>query len=174
MEPYYRKITSLHQLLINGLENLLSTEVQLEECLENWIATANSMQLKAILQKYHAFITQHKQDLEDIMEESATDASIIVDPIMEICIKETNEKIQLCTNVKVRDACILASIQLINHFKISAYGTAAAFAKELDMEKVCPIFHKMKINEKQIDDRLSQLAEYEINRNARTPIVITD
>ena len=38
--------------------------------------------------------------------------------------------------------------------------------------KAASVFHEMEINEKHIDDRLSQLAEFEINRKARTPIVI--
>jgi ferritin-like metal-binding protein YciE len=77
-----------------------------------------------------------------------------------------------CADPEVKDACLLACIQAINHFKISEYGTAAAFAKELNMEKSATVFHEMEINEKHIDDRLSQLAEYEINRKARAPIVI--
>ena len=44
----------------------------------------------------------------------------------------------------------------------------------LGMEKQAAIFHEAEINEKQIDDRLSQLAEYEINMKARTPIVLED
>lgn len=156
MELHSSKITSLHQLLFNNLVKLISAEVQLEACIGNWTAQVNSIQLKAILQKYHDVIIQHKQDLENIIEETAADASIIVDPVMEIYIKDINERIQLCMDVKVRDASILAGIQLINHLKISTYGTAVAFAKELDMEKAALIFQEMKTNEKQIDDRLSQ------------------
>ena len=81
-----------------------------------------------------------------------------------------DEKMSYCTDTEIKDACMLACIQLINHYKISAYGTAAAFAKELDLEKRVTMFHEMETNEKHIDDRLSQLASYEINRKARAPI----
>ena len=57
-----------------------------------------------------------------------------------------------------------------NHFKISTYGTAAAFANALNMEKQASVFHEAEVNEKQIDDRLSQLAEHEINIKAKAPI----
>jgi ferritin-like metal-binding protein YciE len=87
-------------------------------------------------------------------------------------IEDANEKLNNCADQQVIDACLLASIQGINHFKISLYGTAAAFAKELGMEKFASVFHEAEVNEKQIDDRLSQLAEHEINISAKTPIVL--
>ena len=40
------------------------------------------------------------------------------------------------------------------------------------MENQAVIFHEAEINEKQIDDRLSQLAEFEINVKAKAPIVL--
>jgi ferritin-like metal-binding protein YciE len=63
-------------------------------------------------------------------------------------------------------------VQGINHFKISIYGTSAAFAKTLNLEKAAAMFHEMEVNEKQIDDRLSQLAEHEINGKANAPFAI--
>ena len=36
------------------------------------------------------------------------------------------------------------------------------------MEKQAAVFHEAEVKEKQIDDRLSQLAEHEINIKART------
>jgi hypothetical protein len=41
------------------------------------------------------------------------------------------------------------------------------------MEKQAAVFYEAEINEKQIDDRLSQLAQFEINVKAKAPIVIT-
>jgi ferritin-like metal-binding protein YciE len=78
----------------------------------------------------------------------------------------------LCSDAEVKDACLLSSIQEINHYKISAYGTAAAFASTLGMDATAQVFRKAEVNEKQIDDRLSQLAAFEINLKARAPIVL--
>jgi len=91
---------------------------------------------------------------------------------MQAFIEEANEKQNTCTDAEVKDACLLACIQAINHFKISMYGTAAAFAKVLGMEKHAAVFHEAEVNEKQIDDRLSQLAEHEINIKANVPFVL--
>ncbi len=86
--------------------------------------------------------------------------------------QDTNEKLLMCADAEVTDACLLASVQMINHFKISAYGTAAAFANTLGMDAAAIFFHKAEVHEKQIDDRLTQLAQYEINFRAKSPIVL--
>ena len=89
-------------------------------------------------------------------------------------IEEINEKLLQCIDNEVKDACLLAGIQGINHYKISIYGTAAAFTSDLGMEEFSVLFHEAEVNEKQIDDRLSQLALFEVNKNARAPIVLEE
>ena len=91
---------------------------------------------------------------------------------MEAFVLETNDQMMACSDLEVRDACLLACIQAINHYKISTYGTAATFANALGNEKAALLFHEAEINEKQVDDRLSQLAIHEINSKAKAPIVI--
>jgi ferritin-like metal-binding protein YciE len=87
-------------------------------------------------------------------------------------IDETEEKLNICKDFQVKDACLLASIQSINHYKISTYGTAAAFANTLGMEDQAAVFHQAEVKEKQIDVRLSQLAEHEINLKALAPLLL--
>jgi ferritin-like metal-binding protein YciE len=91
---------------------------------------------------------------------------------MHAFLSETEERVSQCADFATKDACLLSCIQNINHFKIGTYGTAAAFANALEMNKTAVIFHEFEINEKQIDDRLSQLAEFEINKKAKTRIGI--
>ena len=92
---------------------------------------------------------------------------------MQSFIHETDARLKLCVDAEVKDACLLSSVQCINHYKISIFGTSAAFSRELDLGAAAAAFHEMEVNEKHIDDRLSQLAEHEINLRARTPVVIT-
>ena len=167
-------ITTLHHLLDYDARRFTSAEIQLKKSLPEWINKAGSIKLKAVLQKYFDFVQQHVQKLEDFFDEEQISSLSLSNRVMKAFIEETEEKLSDCTDPGVKDACLLACIQSINHFKISTYGTAAAFAKALDMEKQAAIFHEAEVNEKQIDDRLSQLAEYEINMRAKTPIVLQD
>ena len=165
-------ITTLHDLLDDDARKFTSAEIQLKNSLPEWINKAGSLLLKTVLQKYLVFVQQHVQKIEDFYEEEKISSLTLTNRVMHAFIDETDEKLSTCTVAAIKDACLLASIQSINHFKISTYGTAAAFAKALGMEKQAAIFHEAAINEKQIDDRLSQLAEHEININAKTPIAL--
>ena len=125
------------------------------------------------MQKYLEFVQKHLDELSAFCEAEKMNSLSIANKIMLAFVEETNEKLNNCADPQVADACLLSCIQGINHFKISIYGTAAAFAKQLDMEKFAGVFHEAEVNEKQIDDRLSQLAEHEINFKAKAPIVLT-
>jgi ferritin-like metal-binding protein YciE len=94
----------------------------------------------------------------------------VSNPIMLAFIKETDECLASCTNAAIKDACILACIQEINHYKISFYGTGAEFSTLLELEKSANMFREAEVNEKHIDDHLSQLAKYEINKKAKSPL----
>lgn len=174
MEANSPSVKTLHQFLDYEASKFLIAEIQLKQNLEEWIIQAGSLQLKTVLQKYLGFVKEHIQKLESFMEQEKISALSITDRIIKAFSEEADEKMNYCKDPEIKDVCLLACIQAINHFKISAYGTATAFAKELDMEKAATVFHQMEINEKHIDDRLSQLAQYEINRKARAPILITE
>ena len=126
-------ITNLHDLLDYNARKFTSAEIQLRNGLNEWIDKAASLNLKAVLQKYLDFVQQHVQKLESFFEAEQISSLSSGNRIMKSFIDETEEKLKNCADLQVRDACLLASVQDINHFKISLYGTAAAFAKELNM-----------------------------------------
>jgi len=172
MEVTNRSIATLQQLLGYETGKYAAAEIELKENLPEWISQASSLQLKTVLQKYGGFVDQHIQSLEGLMQDEKIPSINLSDRVMKAFAEEVNEKMSFCKDTEVRDACLLGCIQVINHYKISVYGTAAAFARTLDLEKTAVAFHEMEVNEKHIDDRLSQLAEYEINKKARAPIVL--
>ena len=155
-----KTITTLHNLLDYDARKFASAEVQLKHNLPGWINNTGSLQLKIVLQKYLTFVEEHIQQMDNFFDEEKIYSPILTNRVMRAFIDEAEEKLAGCSDPEVKDACLLASIQAINHFKISTYGTAAAFARALDMEKQAAVFYKAEENEKQIDDRLSQLAEH--------------
>ncbi len=165
-------IANLHQLLMYDVCRHASAEVQLQKVLPGWASQASSLKLKAFIQKYLDFVVLQKQELDRFIEKEDINQLPLCNRIMQAYIQDTEEKTAICSDPEVKDACLLSCIQEINHFKISAYGTAAAFASTLGMEDTSLAFRKAEINEQQIDDRLSQLAEHEINLKARAPIVL--
>jgi ferritin-like metal-binding protein YciE len=166
-------IGTLHNLLDYDVAKFSSAEVQLKNILPVWKNISSSLKLKDILIRYQGYIEQHIERMEKFMREEGLSSVYITNNIMKAFIEEVQEKLGICADADVKDACLLACVQEINHYKISVYGTAAAFTKALTMDKAAVVFHEAEVNEKQIDDRLSQLAEFEINAKARAPILIT-
>jgi len=159
-------IQNLHQLLEEDCRNFSVIEIELQHSLPIWITKSSSVKLKNILQQYHEQVKQHIKMIELFIEEENIIYINSGSNIMKAFISETEDKISSCSNTTVRDASILASVQNINHFKIASYGTAAAFADTLGMAKTALLFRQFESNEKHIDDRLSQLAINEINKEA--------
>jgi ferritin-like metal-binding protein YciE len=166
-------ITTLSQLLQVDTAMTLDAERQLNFILPKWIEKTDSLKLKATLQKYLDLVSVHIDRLESFMESQKQFHSLLANDSVVAIIEETDEKLSYCTDREVINASLLSGVQLLNHYKICAYGTAAAYAKRLDLERDGEFFHEAEVNEKHIDDRLSQLAEFEINPKARAPIVLT-
>jgi ferritin-like metal-binding protein YciE len=172
MNASNKNIATLQHLLDYDARKFVSAEVQLKINLSTWINGAGSLKLKTVLQKYLDYVSEHIQQMEKFIEDENISSLDIVNRIMRAYLDETNEKLNNCADPEIKDAGLLSSIQGINHFKINMYGTAAAFAKAIGMEKYAGIFHEAEQNEKQIDERLSQLANSEINVHANAPFAI--
>ncbi len=174
MDTNNSDITTLHNLLDYDASRFTSAEAQLKPVLVEWINDAGSLKLKAVMQKYLDFVLQHIVKFESFFETENIQSISLQNRVMFALIEDSKEKIGICNEPATKDACILACIQRVNHFKISMYGTAASFANTLGMGKAAEIFHEAEVNEKQIDDRLSQLAEHEINLMARSTVVLEE
>lgn len=167
-----KNIATLHNLLDANAGRFISAEAEIQNSLPSWINEAGSIQLKAVLQKYLVLVTEHVARLDMLIRDWQFNFINSSDPVMLSLIGDVNQMLSDCADAAVKDACLLAGIQCINHYKICKYGTAAAYAAELGIDKAAAILHELEINENHIDDRLSQLAKYEINAKAKTPVIL--
>jgi ferritin-like metal-binding protein YciE len=165
-------LVSLHNLLDYDASKFTSAEILLKKSLAWWTDKALSFELKIVLRNYRDLVQQHIEKFEGFFEQEDIKALTLNNKVMQALVDDTNEKLSNCHNPDLKDACLLACVQSINHYKISIYGTAAAFAKTLGMQKYAEIFHNAEANEKQIDERLSDLAEHDINLKARTAFLL--
>lgn len=165
-------ISTLHQLLDYNTQHFIVGEVHLQKSLHHWIEKSSAIKLKGIFQKYLEHIDHNIKAFEKFIDAEKLNLISNENKILSIYVNDAEAKLELCTDVEIKDASILASVQAINHYKICMYGTAAAYANTLGMDEAAKIFKMAEINEKQIDDRLSQLAEFEINKRATSPIVL--
>ena len=66
----------------------------------------------------------------------------------------------------IRDAAMLAAAQSVEHYEISRYGTLVAWAEKLEMSDAAELLQVTLEEEKLADEKLTELAESEINVEA--------
>lgn len=159
-------ISSLRQLLDEDISRMASAEMQLKNSIAGWVSNDNAVPLRLLLHDYLDIVEKHIRQLEFFWEEEQTGSFHCPNRVMKAYIAEADDKLAGCTGPGIKDACLLAAVQRINHFKISVYGTAAAFAGALRLQQAGLLFHQAELDEKDMDERLSYLAEHELNKKA--------
>ena len=85
---------------------------------------------------------------------------------MEGLVKEGAETMQEEYEDLVMDSAIIGAAQRVEHYEIAAYGTVKEFARLLGEDEQVSLLEQTLEEEKQTDERLTQLAE-EINSEAQ-------
>jgi ferritin-like metal-binding protein YciE len=170
METTPLTISSLSQLLDQDISRMMSTELLLKNSISGWVSNKNSAALKLLMHDYLDVAEKHIRQLDLFFGKKNTESSDPENRIMQAYIKEADERLSGCTRPEIKDACMSAIVQSIAHLKISLYGTAAAFAAATGLQAAGLLFHQAAQDEKEMDERLSYLAEHELNRKASIPI----
>ena len=82
---------------------------------------------------------------------------------MEGLVKEGSELIKEDADPNVKDAALIAAAQRVEHYEIAVYGTLCTFAKLLGYTKAGSLLHASLEEETATDEKLTELAESEIN-----------
>jgi ferritin-like metal-binding protein YciE len=84
---------------------------------------------------------------------------------MEGLVKEGSETMKEDYSDEVKDAAIIGAAQRVEHYEMAGYGTVRAFAELLGETEHVSLLEQTLEEEKQADEKLTQLAE-EINPTA--------
>lgn len=85
---------------------------------------------------------------------------------MDGLLKEATEIMESTEEGVVRDAGIIAAGQKVEHYEIASYGTMRAFAKILGEDEIMNLLEETLNEEKQADEKLTEVAESSINVDA--------
>lgn len=163
------KLHSLSNLLAHEIVDLYSAETQIIEALPKMIDKAQNAGLKKALQEHLAVTEQQKKRLEKIHKMLKQDGSAEEELGDTKCLgmkglidegkKSMNEEME----PDVMDAAIIACAQKIEHYEISGYGTARAFARELGLAEIEKLLKQTLDEEYSADDLLTSLAVGQVN-----------
>lgn len=174
------QMVNLKDLLQHEVDDLLSAEEQIIDALPKMIEKATQPQLKKALNDHLQITKEQKeriQKVKKILESKSGEAKS--DPGLleklfggtkckgtEGLIKEGEKLMGENMDDKVRDAAIIAAAQKIEHYEISGYGTARAYAMQLGFEDIEQLLTETLNEEYEADDNLTALALFDVNLQA--------
>lgn len=159
------KKDSLQELYVAELKDLYNAETQLVRALPKLAKTASNAELRQAFEEHLRQTSEQVSRLEQIFEmlgEKPTGKKCLG---MEGLIKEGAETMQEDYEDAVMDAAIIGAAQRVEHYEIAGYGTVREFAELLGENEHISLIEQTLEEEKQADEKLTQLAE-DINSQA--------
>lgn len=135
-------ITDLRGLLLYQVAGLLAAEEQMMQAMPSLIRKAQHRLLKNALNHHHDLTGEQIKRLQQvqqlIMEEGDTDQpfSIQNNKGIQGLLEELMDMLEHKPDDDIVDASLIAGIQKIEHYEITAYGTAHSYSNQLNLHKV--------------------------------------
>jgi ferritin-like metal-binding protein YciE len=159
-------LETMQDLLIHQLRDIYSAEQQLMKALPKMQEKASTEELATAFRDHLAETENQVARLERVFESLGERPSGVKCKGMEGLIEEAQETLDEDGNESVIDAGIIAAAQRVEHYEISAYGSAKAFAALLGLSEVVKLLDESQMEETAADKKLSLIATTEVNAGA--------
>ena len=157
---------NLNDLFEHQLKDLYSAESQLIKAMPKMAKKASDSKLKKALENHLEETKEQKQRLKEVCDELGIKPTGEECKAMKGLIEEAESFLEEKADDDVKDAGIIAEGQRIEHYEISAYGTAVRYAKELGHKEIAKKLQKTLDEEQKADTDLNKMAEGRLNREA--------
>ena len=161
------QLDTLRKLYEDTLKDLHSAERQIIEALPRMIKATSNEQLKGALEEHLEVTEEQLGRLDAIFEEMGKKGQGKRCKGMEGLLEEGKELLSEDAEPEVLDAGIIAAAQKVEHYEISGYGTACAYARLLGEGEAERLLSTSLEEEKEADEKLTELAVSEINVEAQ-------
>jgi ferritin-like metal-binding protein YciE len=162
----YMKIKTMEQLMHHQLQDLHSAETMILEALPQMEEVATSKELKRAFKEHQKQTQGQVKRLEQAMKKVGTQPGEEKCKGMDGIIREGKSMIKNGTPGDVLDAALIAAAQKVEHYEISAYGTARAHAQEMGQGDVAELLGATLEEESMTNERLNELALNRVNPQA--------
>ena len=160
-------IKNAKELFIHLLSDTNNAEKQITKALPKLARAADDPQLVEAF-KHHLEETQGQLERLEKAADSLPDIRIkrMKCHAMEGLIEEGQELIDATEKGPVRDAGLIGAAQKVEHYEIATYGTLCALAEQLGYTEAKNLLAETLEEEKNTDEKLTQLAETLVNKKA--------
>jgi len=149
---------TLQELFVEQIRDIYDAEKQIVKALPKLAKAADSEELAGALRNHLEQTQNHVSRLEQIFEIAGVPAKGKSCKGMKGLLEEGNEAVQEQDEGELRDLAIIAGCQRVEHYEISAYGTARTLAEQLQMEDAVNLLQQTEGEEKAADEKLTQVA----------------
>ena len=159
-------MAGLKDSFVNGLSAMYNTEKLIIQGAPELMQGIQNPQAKQVMEQHGEETKQQMQRLEQVFQMAGeTPNDIQPDGILGI-LKE-NSKIQSQGyDPATLEAATVAAAQRIEHYEIAGYGTLVSYAKQLGMNDAAQLLGQTLSEEKNADEKLTQVAESASNQQA--------
>jgi len=157
----------LEKLFVDQLKDILWAEKHLTKALPKMRNAATTPELQDAIEEHLAQTEEHVSRLEKVFQHLGKTAQAKKCDGMEGLVKEGTSIIEETEEGSMtRDAGIICAAQKVEHYEIATYGTLAQLAHTMGLEEVANILGQTLKEEKEADEKLSEIAEGGINWEA--------
>ena len=150
----------IEQLLIEQLRDLLHAEGQLVKALPKMVKAARAESLKFALEHHLEETKEQVERLKEVFDLVGTPAKGKPCKGMQGLIEEGTEVMEDGKELEdaAADLALIAAAQKVEHYEISAYGTARTMAGQVGLPTVAELLNKSLAEEEIADNLMTQLA----------------
>ena len=152
-------MSMFRELLVEQLSDIHNAETQITQALPKMLEAASDPDLKKAFSHHLEETRAQIQRLEEAFGELGASPSGKVCQGMKGLLKEGEEALEKPLAGPLKDALLIAGAQRVEHYEISAYGTAIAWAKQLDLDEVADLLDESLDEESNADEKLTSIAE---------------
>jgi ferritin-like metal-binding protein YciE len=156
------RLSSLQDLLHDSLKDLHSAETQLTKALPKMAKKAGSDDLRQAIEGHLEETEGQLSRLEQIGDVLGVKLTGKRCKAMEGLLEEGKEVLDADGDAAVLDAAMIAAAQRVEHYEISAYGSARAVAECLGMNDVAELLQQSLDEESAANEKLTAISEQEI------------
>ena len=160
------KSSLLMKLFEDELKDIYWAENALVTAIPKMIKNATSDELNEALTSHLEESKEHVSRLEEVFSLIGKKAEAKKCDAMDGLIKEATSIMEECEEGSMRDAGIISAAQKVEHYEIATYGTLRQFAETLGLNEVETILATTLQEEKDADQKLTDVAMEAINVDA--------
>ena len=157
---------SLHDVLIEQVQDLYSAEQQLVEALPKVANAAGSDELRQTIENHLEETRGHLERLQELLPTLGAGAPTEQCEGMAGLLREGDKVIAATGDPAAKDAALIAAAQRVEHYEIAGYGSAVTFAKLLGDNEAARMLAQTLNEEELADKKLTEIAERTINVQA--------